>query len=80
MRYRFWGITGHGDGNCGCITLPSASLAGRVEDRFRAGFRRLVVCSGDGPVPPRPDEDSVAEIAPHPETGHRTWWAETAEG
>ena len=79
MQYRFSGTTRRGAGNSGVTTMPPADLAGRAEGRFRAGFRRLVLCAGPGPVPPGRGEDTVAEIAPDPGTGRRTWWAETGE-
>src|SRR5262245_49194589 len=74
---RFRGTTRRGDGTCGVATMPAAELATWVAGRLRRGFRDLVVCAGPGPVPPGWDEDSVAEIGPHPETGRRDWWAET---
>jgi hypothetical protein len=79
MQYRFSGTTRRGTGNSGVTTMPPADLPAWVQDRFRAGVRRLVVCAGPGPVPPGRDEDTVAEIAPDPGTGRRTWWAETGE-
>jgi hypothetical protein len=79
QTYRLRGTTRQGDGTCGVATMAAAELATWVADRFRRGFRDLVVCGGPGPVPPGWDEDSVAEIGPHPETGQRDWWAKTPE-
>jgi hypothetical protein len=79
MQYRFSGTTRRGTGNSGVTTMPPSDLPAWVEGRFRAGFGRLVVCAGPGPVPPGRGEDPVAGVAPDPGIGYRTWRVETGE-
>jgi hypothetical protein len=75
MRYRFRGTDRAGNARLGVATMPEAELAAWVRGLYRCRWRELVVCEGEGPVPPGPDEDSVAEIGPHVDSGHRCWWA-----
>jgi hypothetical protein len=79
-RYRWHGTDRRGARHAGVLTLTPGQLAAEVEQRWRAGWRELTVCRGDGPVPPRHGEDGqVAGIGRHPDTGWRTWWAELAQ-
>ena len=78
--YRWRGVTRGGRQQSGCITLPPGGLAAHVDALFRAGWRYLMVCSGEGPVPPRfGEENQVAGIDKHPDTGKRTGWWEADE-
>lgn len=77
--YRYVGVTRNGEARLG-VTTPSGTLAQWVEDRFAAGWRQLTVSPGPGPVPPVPGNGPplvVAAITRHPDTGRRTWWAES---
>jgi hypothetical protein len=76
QTYRWRGVTPRGRQQSGCITLPPGGLAAHVDALFRAGWRYLLICSGPGPVPPRfGEENQVAGIDKHPDTGKRTgWW------
>jgi hypothetical protein len=77
--YRWRGTAPNGEYKAGvwsCDDLPA-----EVKTRFDRGWRSLIVCAGDGPVPPPadPQDGLVAVIGPHPQTGKRTWWAEAAD-
>jgi hypothetical protein len=77
--YRFRGVNPKGVSSFG--RFVTSDLPAHTEMRFRQGWRSLLICSGDGPVPPAPDDGhKVAGIERHPETGKRTWWAESIPG
>jgi hypothetical protein len=77
--FRFRGVNPKGEAVSG--RFVTSDLPAHTEMRYRQGWRALLVCSGDGPVPPSfADQGKVAVIEPHPETGKRTWWAERIEG
>jgi hypothetical protein len=77
--YRFTGVNSHGEQRAGKFTAPDG-LGALVKSRFAQGWRYLMVCAGDGPVPPSfADQQQVAGIGPHPDTGKRIWWAESGK-
>lgn len=73
--YRWRGVDPRGEAAAGRAAWPD--LATEVRRRFNAGWKTLVVCTGDGPVPPPAIGPAgvVAEIGRHPGTGQRSWWA-----
>ncbi len=75
---RWRGTDQRGEFRGGRSLMTPAEVADLVERRFHQGWRELRVYRGDGPVPPAEltAECRVAAIEKHPETGHRTWWAE----
>ena len=75
--YRFKGVDSRGVQRFGQVSCPDG-LAAMVKGRYDQGWRFLVVCAGDGPVPPSfADQNEVAWIGPHPDTGKRSWWSES---
>jgi hypothetical protein len=66
MALRYRGINSSGSGVTG--SLSPADLVEWVRVRFDSGWRALSVIDGDA---------EVAGIGQHPDTGRRTWWAET---
>jgi len=76
--YRYRGTDRNGRGRFGTWAGPKASLAARVEQWYRQGWRDLAVLTGDGPVPPRKDEEmQVAGIGRREGERRRTCWYET---
>jgi hypothetical protein len=73
--YRWTGVTRSGERRHGA-TQPTESLGKMVEGLYQAGWRYLMVCAGEGPVPPSfADQGQVAGIGKHPDTGRRVcWW------
>ena len=77
--YRWRGTDRRGAPRAGTMTLTADQLAAEIGQRWRAGWRELAVCRGDGPVPPRRGEEGqVGGIGPDPGTGRRIWWSELA--
>ena len=78
--YRWRGVNPRGQQQFG--QADWRDLPAEVEARFRSGWRFLIVCRGDGPVPPPAIGPAglAAEIRPAPDTAKRSWWAETGEG
>lgn len=77
--YRFRGVDPKGQHRFG--RFVTSDLGAHTEMRYRQGWRSLLICSGDGPVPPpTDDEHRVAAIEAHPDTGKRIWWAENLPG
>jgi alkanesulfonate monooxygenase SsuD/methylene tetrahydromethanopterin reductase-like flavin-dependent oxidoreductase (luciferase family) len=76
--YRYRGTDRNGHGRFGTWAGTKASLAAKVEQWYRQGWRELTVVTGDGPVPPREDEElQVAGIGRRPGERRRTCWYET---
>ena len=69
--YRWRGVNAIGQQKTGRADWPD--LAAEVERRFKSGWRSLVVCSGEGPVPPPAigPAGMVAAIERHRDTGKR---------
>ena len=78
-HYRWRGVTAHGQQQFG--RSDWSDLAAEVEARFKSGWRSLIVCDGDGPVPPPAvgPAGMVAAIERHLDTGKRGWWAEAEQ-
>ena len=75
--YRFHGTDRNGHGRFGTWAGTVASLAAKVEQWYQQGWRELAVFTGDGPVPPRKDEElQVAGIGRRPGERRRTCWYE----
>jgi len=74
--YRWRGISPGGTFQSGMTDI--ADLAMWTAIRFDHGWHDVIVCSGDGPVPPPAIGAAgvVAAIDRHPDTGKRRWWAE----
>jgi hypothetical protein len=79
--YRYRGTTRRGAARCGVWSETLAGLAARVATLYRQGWRDLTVVRGDGPVPPRRDEEqTVAAIGRHDGERSRSWWSEGPAG
>ena len=75
--YRYRGTDRNGHGRSGTWTGTKASLAATVEQWYRQRWRELTVVAGDGPVPPRKDEElQVAGIGRRPGERRRICWYE----
>lgn len=79
-NYRWRGVSRTGTPRGGMKEI--GDLPAWVRDLYTQGWHDLVVCSGDGPVPPPAIGPAgvVAEITRHPDHGRRTWWAEDQSG
>ena len=66
--YRWRGINRRGTAAAGQTDCDPATMARWVRDRYRQGWRRLTVEAAGR---------EAGGISPHPDTGHRIWWAET---
>ena len=76
--YRYRGTDRNGHGRYGTWADTKASLAVKVEQWYRQGWRELAVVTGDGPVPPREDEElQVAGIGRRAGERRRACWYET---
>jgi hypothetical protein len=80
IAYRWRGTTSRGEHRFGTVSFQAeSSLGAMVAARYRSGWRHLLVVRGDGPVPPRRDEDPVALIDRSADRGQRVWWAEAGQ-
>lgn len=75
--YRWRGVDGRGNGRVGRSAFEKQSSLGvMVAANYRAGWKWMQVCAGEGPVPPGASEDAVGWIDRGAKPGMRVWWAE----